>query len=352
MVIMKFQYRIVVAFAVVAVASVILLLYYDRRTSSSSSSYLDLQQRDAISSEPEYDDLSNILPAKDLTTQRSTTFRNMSPKKKKRKKYASRKIISDIQTINLLQQLNDNYDLHLLRRNRTLVNTVEIENNPKRVGSTLEVIVVPHSHNDPGWHKTVDGYFDSQTKPTLNNMVIKLLKYPKMKFVWAETVFLSMWWKDLDEDQRKAVKDLIFRRQLEIVGGGWVVPDEANTHYFAVIDQMIEGHQWLEENLGVRPRNTWSLDPFGYSSALAYLHREAMYENLVILRVHTELKQLLEESRSLEFYWRQTWDHSNRSDIYTLMMPYMLYNIKHSCGPDPAICLKFDFRKVCYNVIF
>lgn len=210
----------------------------------------------------------------------------------------------------------------------------------------LKVIVVPHSHNDPGWIRTIDSYFEAQTKLILNNMVEKLLIYPKMTFIWAETVFLSMWWKDLDKTSREAVRKLIDRRQLEIVSGGWILTDEANCHYSAIIDQMIEGHHWLRENIGCVPKTSWSLDPFGYSSLHPYLYKKVGYDNAVILRVSDNIKHSLQRRKGLEFYWRQVWDRNNETDIFTLMMPYMLYNIKHSCGPDKEICLMFDFRQI------
>uniref|UniRef100_T1JDE6 Alpha-mannosidase n=1 Tax=Strigamia maritima TaxID=126957 RepID=T1JDE6_STRMM len=211
---------------------------------------------------------------------------------------------------------------------------------------TFQVFVIPHSHNDPGWLKTFESYFEAQTSNILNNMVEKLIKLPNMTFMWTEMSLFSKWWERAHAQKKSAVKELLQSGRFEIITGGWVMTDEANPHIYAMLDQLIEGHQWLANTLDYSPRTAWSVDPFGHGATLPYLLSQSGIEGMVIQRIHFAWKQYLAEQQSGDFLWRQTWDNAGSSDILCHNNPFDIYSIKHSCGPHPMVCLTFDFRKI------
>ncbi|XP_066372837.1 alpha-mannosidase 2 isoform X1 [Miscanthus floridulus] len=210
----------------------------------------------------------------------------------------------------------------------------------------LKVFVAPHSHNDPGWIRTVEEYYERQSRHILDTIVESLSKDSRRKFIWEEMSYLERWWRDAPPKKQEAFAKLVRDGQLEIVSGGWVMNDEANSHYFAIIEQMMEGNMWLNDTIGVIPKNSWSIDPFGYSSTMAYLLRRMGFHNMLIQRTHYEVKKELAMKKNLEYLWRQNWDIEETTDIFVHMMPFYSYDIPHTCGPEPAICCQFDFARM------
>ncbi|EPB78244.1 hypothetical protein ANCCEY_02628 [Ancylostoma ceylanicum] len=212
----------------------------------------------------------------------------------------------------------------------------------------LEVIVIPHSHCDPGWIKTFEEYYHSQTRNILDLMVKNLYDNKnEMRFIYAEISFFELWWQDQTDDVRAKVKQLLASGQLEIVTGGWVMTDEANSHYFSIIAELLEGHEWIKNHLGgFRPTSHWSIDPFGLSPSIPYLMSAANITNAALQRIHYSVKKHLAKNKQLEFMWRQLWGSHGRPDMRTHVFPFYSYDVPHTCGPDPKICCQFDFRRL------
>jgi len=182
---------------------------------------------------------------------------------------------------------------------------------------TLQIIVIPHSHNDPGWKKTYREYFDDQTTKILTLMVEKLYEYPDMTFVWVESCFLDLWWQNQSEVTQQRFCELVTSGRLEITSGMWVAPDEASPHYFALVDQLIEGHYWVKKNLGVIPESSLNFDQFGYSATMPYLARKSGMKHVLIKRIHRAVKEQFGREHKMNFHWRQIWDPLGADDIFT-----------------------------------
>jgi alpha-mannosidase len=173
-----------------------------------------------------------------------------------------------------------------------------------------------------------------------------------MKFVWTEISFLDLWWKNASSKQKFQFKRLINEERIEIMTGGWVMTDEANVHYHAMLDQLIEGHQWVKFNLGISPKIGWSIDPFGQGSTVPHFLAMSDLKGAIIQRIHYNWKEFFARHQNGDFYWKSFWK-SEQSSEYTLLthnMPFDIYSTHHSCGPTPRVCDTFEFNRKIPNM--
>ncbi|KAF5762439.1 putative alpha-mannosidase [Helianthus annuus] len=205
------------------------------------------------------------------------------------------------------------------------------------VEGKLNVHLVPHSHDDVGWLKTIDQYFIGSNNSiqvacvenVLDSVVMSLLRDPNRKFIFAEMAFFRRWWLIQSEGIKDQVKKLVSTGQLEFVNGGWCMHDEAATHYIDMIDQTTLGHDLIKSNFNVTPRAGWQIDPFGHSAVQAYLlGAELGFDSLHFARIDYQDRAKRKGDKSLEVVWRGSKTFGSSSQIFTNVFP------RHYSPPD------------------
>ncbi|XP_049791934.1 lysosomal alpha-mannosidase-like [Schistocerca nitens] len=178
----------------------------------------------------------------------------------------------------------------------------------------INVHIIPHSHDDVGWLKTVDQYYYGSKQATqragvqyiIDTMLNELRNDPDRRFIYVETAFLWKWWLDHNEAKRQLMIDFINSGQLEIIGGAWSMNDEAATHYQSTIDQFTWGLRKLNDTFGVcgRPHVGWQIDPFGHSREMASIFAQLGYDGVFFARSDYQDRQRRYKTKNTEMIWQ------------------------------------------------
>ncbi|CAF1567664.1 unnamed protein product [Rotaria magnacalcarata] len=231
------------------------------------------------------------------------------------------------------------------------------KNCPKLRDDVINVHIICHTHLDPGWLNSVDGYFYGiyherqpnhngqpyrHSMPSVltifNNVMGALLENSKRRFVFAEMSFIWRWWKRLDEDFKTIVRKLLNDGRLDIAGGSWVSNDEAVSHYSAMIDQCTLGFRFVKDELRIcsQPAVAWQLDLFGHGREINSLFAQMGYDAILFGRLDYQEKEQRTTRKTLQMIWKVNENApQNEQWLFTGILP----NLYH---PPETLGLKSD----------
>ncbi|XP_074647600.1 lysosomal alpha-mannosidase-like [Tubulanus polymorphus] len=216
--------------------------------------------------------------------------------------------------------------------------------NPGKTGM-LNLHLVPHTHDDVGWLKTVDQYFygarneiqKAGVQYILDSVIAQLKEDSTKRFIYVEVAFFHRWWLQQHDSIRHNIRNLVNSGRLEFILGGWSMNDEASTHYSGIIDQHTLGLKFIKDNFGEcgRPRVAWQIDPFGHSKEQSSLFAQMGYDGLYFARIDYQDRAKRKKEKQMEIIWKAS--NSIPGSKSTLFTGVFYENY----GPPPTFC--FDF---------
>ena len=136
---------------------------------------------------------------------------------------------------------------------------------------SIHVTAIGHAHIDTAWlwpfRETV-----RKAGRTFSSQIGLIERYPMYKF-GASQAQLYAFVKERYPKLYAKIKKAIAKKQWEVQGGMWVEADCNLPSGESLIRQFLCGERFFDREFGVRPRNLWLPDVFGYSGNLPQILR-------------------------------------------------------------------------------
>src|SRR5713226_6859148 len=138
-------------------------------------------------------------------------------------------------------------------------------------GNRPQITASGHAHLDIGW---MWPYWRTRQKiaHTVSNVLGLMERYPDYHYSQSQPQMLQ-WLKEDVPELYAGVKQRVTEGRFEPVGAMWIEADCNLTSGESLIRQIMHGTRFWQQEFGVKPRQIWLPDVFGYSAALPQIMR-------------------------------------------------------------------------------
>ena len=137
---------------------------------------------------------------------------------------------------------------------------------------THELSAIGHAHIDTAWLWPLAETYRKCVR-TFSTAVAYMADYPDYRFACSQAQQYK-WIKERNPDLYARLKSAVARGQFVPAGGTWVEPDCNIPSGEALIRQFLFGQRFFQQEFGIRCREFWNPDVFGYNGQLPQIMRE------------------------------------------------------------------------------
>src|SRR5215213_6226326 len=143
----------------------------------------------------------------------------------------------------------------------------------RNAGSAHDVTAIGHAHIDTAWLWPL-----AETRRKIvrswSSQLALMDRYPEHRFA-ASSAQHYAWFEQDAPELYERLRERVREGRWEVVGGSWVEPDLNLPSGESLVRQLVYGQRALEERFGVRCREFWTPDTFGYNGQIPQILRGA-----------------------------------------------------------------------------